>query len=460
MNVVIYAPQDREGERLQAMQTYCQAQNYKVVCYFRGRSEFREALTMVCTEADALVVDTFSVISSEIENLVLLAGLQEVGKHLICMSEGIDTSSFKSGKALWVVLEQLSKTAQRVSRKARKISPLHPSAIKTDTLPCPIRKELTLHRVLVDYQRCRKLKASTIEHYNLLLNTHVKDWFTRDITTLTRAECLERHASLTCKSGASTANYVLALVGYLLRFAGEYYETSDGAPVITRNPIDKISAIKGWHKKQANVDNFIRREDLATWFQGVSRLKSVVLRDLYQFLLLTGLRLSEATTLSWDNVDLENGFITIPTTKNNRRHILPLSSQSESILLRRKAAAKETNQFVFPGNKNYTSFNYGGQHKTISIRLGIPFTPHGLRRTNAVTAAALGVERPIIKKLLNHHDGDVTSIYAVYEPETLRPHVQRIADSICSVVISDFRTAPAFLPLREVSFLPLLEVSQ
>ena len=40
------------------------------------------------------------------------------------------------------------------------------------------------------------------------------------------------------------------------------------------------------------------------------------------------------------------------------------------------------------------------------------FTPHDLRRTAATMAQSLRVPRDYVKALLNHKDGDVTSIYA------------------------------------------------
>jgi integrase len=40
------------------------------------------------------------------------------------------------------------------------------------------------------------------------------------------------------------------------------------------------------------------------------------------------------------------------------------------------------------------------------------FTPHDLRRTAATLAQSLRVPRDNVKALLNHSDGDVTSIYA------------------------------------------------
>jgi integrase len=40
------------------------------------------------------------------------------------------------------------------------------------------------------------------------------------------------------------------------------------------------------------------------------------------------------------------------------------------------------------------------------------FTPHDLRRTAATLAQSLRVPKDYVKALLNHNDGDVTSIYA------------------------------------------------
>ena len=39
------------------------------------------------------------------------------------------------------------------------------------------------------------------------------------------------------------------------------------------------------------------------------------------------------------------------------------------------------------------------------------WTPHDLRRTAASLCAGLGVDRLVIKKILNHTDSDITAVY-------------------------------------------------
>ena len=40
-----------------------------------------------------------------------------------------------------------------------------------------------------------------------------------------------------------------------------------------------------------------------------------------------------------------------------------------------------------------------------------PFTPHDLRRTAASLMTGMGIPRLVVKKILNHVEGDVTAVY-------------------------------------------------
>lgn len=62
---------------------------------------------------------------------------------------------------------------------------------------------------------------------------------------------------------------------------------------------------------------------------------------------------------------------------------------------------------------------------------GVKFYLHDLRRTFTTTAAELGIDGYLIKRLLNHRrNNDVKLGYIVYDIEALREPMQRIEDQI------------------------------
>jgi integrase len=61
------------------------------------------------------------------------------------------------------------------------------------------------------------------------------------------------------------------------------------------------------------------------------------LRDLTRFCYLTAWRKGEALSLLWENVDLADRTITLPTTKNGKRRTLSLGGEVLAILKRREA---------------------------------------------------------------------------------------------------------------------------
>jgi len=148
--------------------------------------------------------------------------------------------------------------------------------------------------------------------------------------------------------------------------------------------------------------------------------------------LFTGLRRTEASTLTWDNVDLKARTLTIPETKNHQVHVLPLSDFLFDLLSRRKKNKSKAAQYVFSvdSERGYL-FDPRTAVKRVSDLSGLPFTPHDLRRSFITYAESLDIPAYALKRLLNHKDpGDVTAGYIVSDVTRLREPMQRITGYI------------------------------
>jgi len=219
----------------------------------------------------------------------------------------------------------------------------------------------------------------------------------------------------------------------VINHAKAKYEDSKGNPVITVNPVDRLSQTRAWYKIERKR-TLIKPHQLADWYQATLQLNLETTRDYLYLVLFTGLRRSEASTLTWDNVDLVAKVLTIEETKNHQVHTLPLSDFLFDLLSRRYE--DRTSPFVFPSetDRGYL-IDPRTAVKRVSELSGVPFTLHDLRRTFITIAESLDIPAYALKRLLNHKDvSDVTAGYIVSDVARLRKPMQRITDFIINSI--------------------------
>lgn len=134
------------------------------------------------------------------------------------------------------------------------------------------------------------------------------------------------------------------------------------------------------------------------------------------FQLISGQRKGEIATAEWKDFNLKQNWWTIPAekSKNTYSHRIPLTRLALSVLSEIKNLAGES-RWLFPSRRHDGHITKSSIDHAVRNNLdhfGIePFTPHDLRRTAATHMASAGVSRLTIKKILNHAESDVTSIY-------------------------------------------------
>jgi len=155
---------------------------------------------------------------------------------------------------------------------------------------------------------------------------------------------------------------------------------------------------------------------------------------LVRFALLTGFRRGEVFGLRWDNVDLENGFVTLRDTKGGKDSTLPVSTDALEVLRRAKEVLPSpTCPLVFPNRSGQKRKWFGNSWTAIKCRAGIPqeFRFHGLRHTFASHLASSGkVSMYTLQKLLTHKSPQMTQRYAHLFEQTLRDGVNVLAGII------------------------------
>jgi len=136
--------------------------------------------------------------------------------------------------------------------------------------------------------------------------------------------------------------------------------------------------------------------------------------EAFKLLLLTAQRKGEVLSMRWADVDLKNGWWTIPATvsKNKISHRVPLVGLALDIF--RKLEKTRSDEWVFSSKRNPGApIAYVQKaHDRLRATTGIDdFRIHDLRRTAASYMTGAGIARLVVKMILNHVDRDITAVY-------------------------------------------------
>lgn len=302
---------------------------------------------------------------------------------------------------------------------------------------------VTLRQVADAYMgRPGKLKDSSKSEIERHVTTTFEAWQHKPITGITEDDCRKRYNEILTKGlrgkapAPGQAVQAFSVLRALINFAGRRYKRADGTPLILHNPVavlkddwvtlperktripeSKIGPV--WSALQQWRDQAYNRDTLASI-------------DLVIFLVLTGARIGEAAALTWDRINLDEGWWHLPDPKNRNPVWLPLSTQAVQLLTTRQRV--EGSPFVF------SSWGKAGHikdprdtMKKVSEVAGTKITPHDLRRTFTTFGVAnCGVDLHKIELLTNHVPRGVTAKHYLETShlQYLKPEVQRIADWI------------------------------
>jgi integrase len=143
-----------------------------------------------------------------------------------------------------------------------------------------------------------------------------------------------------------------------------------------------------------------------------------------KLMILTGQREGEIAGMRWSEVDIENKLWILPAdrVKNDELHTVPLSDAAIEII-KPLPHIKTARGFVFVGRegKHVTGFSRAKDRIDAAVTKATDGKPlldwvfHDLRRTVASGMARLGIQLPVIEKVLNHKSGTFRGIVGVYQ---------------------------------------------
>lgn len=212
------------------------------------------------------------------------------------------------------------------------------------------------------------------------------------------------------KGKGTTANYCMRFLHAIGNYAMDEHPE-----IFNRNPIKSIKKKKRIRAITVR-DNYLKQSELKPFIDQIHKCKSIIASSYLEFLLLTGLRRTEAINLKWDQIDFHNKHIYFDVSKNGESKLIPLSERTLKLLKNIKNQSIGT-EYVFSyikPNGEVQKYQYPDKViKLISNRLGIDIRLHDLRRTFATYMDNLGCPLSTIKTLMGQKLKDVTNVHYV-----------------------------------------------
>ena len=286
------------------------------------------------------------------------------------------------------------------------------------------------------------LRPQSVLKMQYVLNRYLKPWLDLHILDITGQMALELHREITVNHGAVIANISLKYLRSFLNLAKIVYK--DRLDFSNwENPVRIFAEARAWNpvKRRTRV---VPKDKLGSWFNAVLAVRrtrrhptTIVGCDYLLFLALTGMRRTEAASLTWGDVSLEAGYVSVKSeiTKNHAPHRLPFSDYLQALM--EKRWRERVNHYVFPGNVDRSATGHIRHTRNTVNRVtalsGVDFSYHDLRRTFISTAEYLNLNHYVIKRLANHKiskDETAEYISSRFDADRLRGPMQQITDFI------------------------------
>ena len=216
----------------------------------------------------------------------------------------------------------------------------------------------------------------------------------------------------------ATVNRELATLRRLLRLAHEWKEI---------NRVPKIRLLNGERIRDFVLSRRIEEAYLTACAQPLA--------DIALLILEAGLRIGEALSLPWGDVELDPldgsrfGYIRIREGKSkNARRTIPLTDRAAQMVRNRKQSASGELVFANRDGRRYlvTSINHLHQKARAAIGLGRDFVIHSLRHTMLTRLRESGVDAFTIMRIAGHSSITVSQRYVHPTPEAVERAFERL----------------------------------
>ena len=294
------------------------------------------------------------------------------------------------------------------------------------------------------------------------MTTTFEAWLKKPVSSISREAVTKRfneiknHGLRGDGPAPAQANQGFSILRALINYAIREYRKPDGSAILTDNPVEVLH--KKWAPIKAKTSRIPEKKvgavwsALQKWREEAYTRDTLASIDLITFLLLTGSRIGEASALTWDRVNLDEGWWHIPDPKNRNPVYLPLSSQAVELLKTRQRVKGIDFVFASWGKCGHIR-DPRDTMKKVSEIAGLHLSPHDLRRTfTTIGIACCGIDLFKVELLTNHVPKSVTERHYLETShlEYLMPQVQQIADWIVEQgrIADAIANGENILPLR------------
>ena len=183
--------------------------------------------------------------------------------------------------------------------------------------------------------------------------------------------------------------------------------------------VPKIRLVKGEHAREFIIDEKLLAKMLA------HEKCTPMLSDLVPFLIDSGLRLNEAMSLKWDNVDFKDASVFVERGKSKTaRRTVPLTNRAKEILTR--LFEKKRAERVFTQSSFYVSHQF--RRLRDAMKLPADCVLHSCRHTFCSRLGAAGVSAFQIMRLAGHSSVVISQRYVHEDQQALRDAVAKLAN--------------------------------
>ncbi|MCR5027028.1 MAG: tyrosine-type recombinase/integrase [Methanobrevibacter sp.] len=299
-----------------------------------------------------------------------------------------------------------------------------------------IMEDYTISVIRLDYKRdWRETNQEVIDKF-----FEAKTLIGLSPRTLTfYRKCIDEFEEYTCKGFESISTYDVKLfmkykyengcswrsVNNIIRCLKSFYGWSYQEGYFIENPLIKIKKVK----EPKRVPKPFSKDEIVILRDAFSKKNNLRDKAIFEFLLSTGVRISELTNINKSDIDWNNKSV-IVLGKGNKERKVYFNTTTKHDLEKYLKSRKDNNPPLFVSSKKpYNKLGANGVERIVretGRKCGIEKVhPHRFRRTMATNLLSRGVAMTTIKELLGHEKLETTLIYAQVQDEDLE-HTHKI----------------------------------
>lgn len=282
----------------------------------------------------------------------------------------------------------------------------------------------TLAELLTIYEQqyLAHMALTTQAHHHIVFQALMADYGEKTMAELTPALLREWREGMRQRHKPGTVRQYMATVSGAFTFAVEELEWLAASPMRkVRKPPEPAARVR-----------FLSAEELPRLLQACQRSRNPYLHILVWLAVTTGGRKNELRCLQWPEVDVQQGILRFPRTKNKDKRPVPVVGQALELL--RGLARTAVSPWLFPRRDGKLPVLIERAWRMARDRAQlVDFHFHDLRHTAAAYMAMSGATLREIAEILGHTRIQQTLKYAHLTLPHTRGVMERMAERFLPV---------------------------